>query len=318
MRYSIITPVFNRADCVTRCIDSVIRNIKQPIELEHIIVDDGSTDETPIIIKKYINKYTHIKFIPFANNKGTNAARNAAINMASGTFCIILDSDDYFLDNAIGIIEDTLKSYPKYMHYTFAADDMMEYYNNQALLKGSQSVITFEDFLNGRIGGDFIHVIKTETLKKYPFDENLRIHEGVFFLQFYKQAQKLLFTKTIVTIRERNRQDSVTRDVLLMSNSAIQKTLKAVTYKIKWFSDDLKRLNCTEVLRHMYQKKIECSLMLSDYENIKFDINSQYNKGNYKALLFKIIFLLHLGYLFKICRNTLVKLKYKILENKIK
>ena len=79
MKYSIITPVYNRADCVARCLDSVIRNLQWGVELEHIVVDDGSHDETPKIVQNYADKHPHIKFIPFSQNRGTNAARNAAM-----------------------------------------------------------------------------------------------------------------------------------------------------------------------------------------------------------------------------------------------
>lgn len=65
MKYSIITPVYNRADCVARCLDSVIRNLQWGVELEHIVVDDGSHDETPKIVQNYADKHPHIKFIPF-------------------------------------------------------------------------------------------------------------------------------------------------------------------------------------------------------------------------------------------------------------
>ena len=91
MKYSIITPVYNRADCVARCLDSVIRNLQWGVELEHIVVDDGSHDETPKIVQNYADKHPHIKFIPFSQNRGTNAARNAAIAAATGEYCIILD-----------------------------------------------------------------------------------------------------------------------------------------------------------------------------------------------------------------------------------
>lgn len=104
MKYSIITPVYNRADCVARCLDSVIRNLQWGVELEHIVVDDGSHDETPKIVQNYADKHPHIKFIPFSQNRGTNAARNAAIAAATGEYCIILDSDDYFVNEAINFI----------------------------------------------------------------------------------------------------------------------------------------------------------------------------------------------------------------------
>ena len=51
MKYSIITPVYNRSDCISRCIESVVRNEKRKdeYEIEHIIVDDGSSDDTVCI-----------------------------------------------------------------------------------------------------------------------------------------------------------------------------------------------------------------------------------------------------------------------------
>lgn len=55
--------MFNRSDCIGRCIESVIRNLNENINIEHIIVDDGSSDDTVKIIREYLNKYCHIKFI---------------------------------------------------------------------------------------------------------------------------------------------------------------------------------------------------------------------------------------------------------------
>ena len=214
MKYSIITPVYNRQDCVGRCIESVVGNIKYNNEIEHIIVDDGSSDFTAAKVKSYCERYKHIKFIQFRNNRGTNAARNAAISVATGKWIIILDSDDYFVDNAIEII-DTVVSNNKYKEYMFAADDMLEIYNKTPLLSGkSQVVLKYKDFLAEDVKGDFIHVIDSEIMKRNPFNENLRIYEFVWFLTFYKESREILFTDKVVTIRERSRTDSVTREVI--------------------------------------------------------------------------------------------------------
>lgn len=60
--FSIITPVYNRADCVARCIESVICNLNRHSNIEHIIVDDGSSDDSVSIIEDYALKYSHIHF----------------------------------------------------------------------------------------------------------------------------------------------------------------------------------------------------------------------------------------------------------------
>lgn len=318
MKFSILTPVFNRQDCIRRCLDSVIKNLKYDVEVEHIVVDDGSTDDTADIVEEYKNKYEHIVFIRFTKNRGTNAARNAAIKHATGDFCVILDSDDYFVENALDIVVSTMLRNPQYIHFAFAADDMMEYYNSNPMLKNETNTLTYKNFLVDGIGGDFIHVIKTSTLIKYPFDEYLRIHEGIFFLQFYKEAEEILFSKKIVTIRERNRTDSVTKDVLALSNQAIEKSLKATSYKIEWFKDDYEKFGGKNSLKQLCQKKIECALQLSKYDVIKEDVFSVYNSGNMKACLFKSIYALRLGWLFGWARKSLIAIKYKLLKSEIK
>lgn len=53
MKYSIITPVYNREDCIARCLESVVRNLKPGIEIEHIVVDDGSHDKTAEVVREY-------------------------------------------------------------------------------------------------------------------------------------------------------------------------------------------------------------------------------------------------------------------------
>jgi len=89
MKFSIITPTFNRSASIGRSIESVIAQTYPNWEL--IIVDDGSTDNTADIVRSYNDsriKYHYIK------NSGANFARNTGAEMAGGEFIIFLDSDD--------------------------------------------------------------------------------------------------------------------------------------------------------------------------------------------------------------------------------
>jgi len=93
MTVSVIIPTYNRADLIPQTIDSVLRQTYH--EFEIIIIDDGSTDNTEAIIKgRYSDKVTYIK----QSNMGVNAARNRAIEFASGKYIALLDSDDLWLD----------------------------------------------------------------------------------------------------------------------------------------------------------------------------------------------------------------------------
>lgn len=304
---------------MARCLDSVVENLKWGIELEHIVVDDGSHDSTANIVQRYAMKYPHIHFIKFDKNRGTNAARNAAIASAKGEFCIILDSDDYFIPEAIKIVDDVVRI-GGYKHYCFAADDMVDYYKSNPLIKGEgNSVLEYNDFLLERIAGDFIHVITTGTLRKYPFDEQLRIYEGVFFKRFYREAQKVLFSFKVITIRERNRTDSVTRDVLLRDDKIVQKGLKSKQLLTEWFEGDLMKYEEGKVILHKtYTSIVELYLMLGNYgeaDRYKDKINTLGIAPLQKRL--NIVRKLRIGALYFMLRRLYVFVRFDLMKCKM-
>lgn len=317
--YSIITPVYNRGDCVARCIESVICNLNRHSNIEHIIVDDGSSDDSVSIIEDYALKYSHIHFLKFSKNKGVNAARNAAINVAKGSWCIILDSDDYFVDDALLTISKTMKEHPQYKHYMFAPDDMQVYFQENPIIKGAtQKVLLYPDFLNGYIGGDFIHVCNTQILRNHPFDERLRIYEGLFFLMFYRDAKQMLFTNKVVTIRERNREDSVSKDFLRISDAVIKRTILSNVLFLKEFEADLVSLGMQERLQATYLVLLDNYVLMGMYEEAsalieKITID---NDKKYKILIFITKF--RIGKAYKLLLQLYLYLKYYVLNIKMK
>ncbi|WP_304236767.1 glycosyltransferase family 2 protein [Phocaeicola plebeius] len=317
--YSIITPVYNRGDCVARCIESVIRNLNRDSNIEHIIVDDGSSDDSASIIEDYALRYSHIHFLKFSKNRGVNAARNAAINVAKGAWCIILDSDDYFVDDALLTISKTMKEQPQYKHYMFAPDDMQVYFQENPIIKGvKQKVLLYPDFLNGYIGGDFIHVCNTPILRNHPFDERLRIYEGLFFLMFYRDAQKMLFTNKVVTIRERNREDSVSKDFLRISDTVIKRTILSNVIFLKEFESDLVSLGMQKRLQTTYLELLDNYVLVGMYEEAnnliaKITIN---NDKKYRILSFVTRF--RIGQVYKLLLRLYLYLRYYVLKSKMK
>lgn len=318
MKYTIITAVYNREDCIGRCIESVIKNLHYCCNnIEHIIIDDCSTDNTVNIIQNYKKKYSHIVLEKFTKNKGTNAARNCAINKAKGEYCIILDSDDYFTDNALYTINNVI-SKNTYCEYMFSANDMLEQYSKNPLLnKGKQSLLTYMDFLSERISGDFIHVIKTDILRRHPFEEKLRIHEFIFFLQFYKESQNILFTNEVVTIRERSRKDSVTRETIRINKAVINRNLQANITLLNHFKDEYLKYGLTDLLSYYIQQKINNALLLSQYNLIKEDIKD-ININCLKKNTYRIIYTFRIGWLYRLLLSSYLKLKYNILHINLK
>ena len=105
MRISILTPSYNRAKLLPKLYQSILDNLINDVEIEWLIMDDGSTDETKKIIENFIieNKIT-IKYF-FQNNQGKMRAINNLIENANGDLIIECDSDDYFAKDAFKIIK---------------------------------------------------------------------------------------------------------------------------------------------------------------------------------------------------------------------
>ncbi len=106
MKLSIIIPVYNTAEYLPACLDSVIYPKIQDYEI--IIVNDGSTDSSPAIAEEYANKFPRLIRLIHKPNGGLGDARNAAIEPAAGEFLLFLDSDDKLVHGAVEEILEEL------------------------------------------------------------------------------------------------------------------------------------------------------------------------------------------------------------------
>lgn len=117
---SVIIPVYNVSQYLNACLDSVLNQCYKDIEV--IIIDDGSTDDSGLICDEYSKLDSRIKVI-HQQNRGLSAARNAGIENATGKFITFVDSDDKiapdtfsenirYFDSNVDIVE-----YPYYFKY---------------------------------------------------------------------------------------------------------------------------------------------------------------------------------------------------------
>lgn len=101
MLLSIIVPSYNVEKYIGKCIKSLLT--QEEIKYEIIIVNDGSTDSTLRIAKEFNKEYDNVVLIN-QENKGLGGARNTGIKNARGKYITFVDSDDYLVDNAYGIM----------------------------------------------------------------------------------------------------------------------------------------------------------------------------------------------------------------------
>ena len=89
---SVIVPVYNTAECLIDCLSGLCVQTFKDIEI--ICIDDGSTDNSLEILRKFEAYDKRIKVLT-QSNQGVSAARNAALDMATGKYIAFVDSDDY-------------------------------------------------------------------------------------------------------------------------------------------------------------------------------------------------------------------------------
>lgn len=99
---TVIVPVYNVEDYLDRCVESIVNQTYKNLEI--ILVDDGSPDRCPEMCDKWKEKDNRIRVIHKANG-GLSDARNCAIRIAKGEYYLLVDSDDYIVEDAVERLE---------------------------------------------------------------------------------------------------------------------------------------------------------------------------------------------------------------------
>ena len=119
---SVITPTYNGESYLGKAIQSVLNQTYPNFEL--IIVDDGSVDDTAVVVKQFND--ARIKFIPLEENRGADAARNTGIHRSSGKIIAFLDQDDIFHPEKLQVHVEYMSKHP-HVGFTYNSRYELEY-----------------------------------------------------------------------------------------------------------------------------------------------------------------------------------------------
>lgn len=105
---SIVVPVYNVAQYLPDCVSSIL--MQNVADMEVILVDDGSTDNSGALCEQYAKRYSNVKVI-HQKNAGLSAARNTGIENAKGEFITFVDSDDMLAEGFISTALEIAQTY---------------------------------------------------------------------------------------------------------------------------------------------------------------------------------------------------------------
>ena len=194
-KISIIVPIYNTGKYLEPCLDSIISQTYQNLEI--ILVDDGSTDDSPNIIKEYAKKDKRIVSIR-QDNQGQSAARNTGLLKATGDFISFIDSDDCIKPT---FIEDLFNNYSdstaitvcgihyKRLRQKSANDVYINPIRPKHSRESSKSYILYLLAIDGRMYSSVNKLYRADLAKKCHFDEKLNFAEDTkFVLDYLKKS----------------------------------------------------------------------------------------------------------------------------------
>lgn len=203
---SIIIPVYNTANYVTRTLDSIIQ--QNFYDYEIILVDDGSKDNSANICKQYAETYPFIIFLQ-KENEGVAKTRNIALNIAHGEYIFFIDSDDIVYPASLNKVVLTLiNRRPDFLRYDFNTIDIhdTELYPNHLRKKRKKyhdKELEAIEFMQKIIRNEYylcMHVFKRSIIEQ----NNIRFLDGctynedtLFIIQYLQHCHKCIYSNVL-------------------------------------------------------------------------------------------------------------------------
>ncbi len=203
-KVSIIVPAFNAEKYLDRSIKSILSQTYENLEI--IIIDDASKDDTKKIIQKYASQDKRIRPIYSEINRGVSKSRNMGLQTFTGDYVFFMDADDYIVKNAI---ERMMAVSSKYNADVVDSYHLMIYYNKNKTYYCTEHKIPNEDIVMGNLQDNIDiltkstyitgKLIKSDLVKGLFFNEELRRYEDlVYEHQLKLKLTNMVFIKDVI------------------------------------------------------------------------------------------------------------------------
>lgn len=259
MLVSVITPTYNRSDVLPRAIESVKNQSYNNVE--HIIIDDGSKDETESVVHSY--NIDNIIYKKTESNRGVSAARNEGIKISNGDLICFLDSDDELHTTAVSKMVKVIRDEPERCAGVFGYNKIHNNSNVTNIKRFATGQHQFSDLRNGNtIGGFCGKMIKKTVFEDVgEIDESLPCSEDYdYFLRITKKEYYLLGIDDVITnIHSGNNQITKNANAVIEGQKRI----------IKKHNDEISNYHLSErisVIAHEYAEAGEIKKANNHFE----------------------------------------------------
>ncbi len=265
---SIIIPIYNVEKYLSRCLDSVIRQTYKNIEI--ILVNDGSTDDSGVICEKYQKKDSRIHYIK-QENGGLSAARNTGMKNAHGEYFIFIDSDDYvnvhFVEELYSASMNT-NADMAVCNYKIVYEQKVDIFKQETSLLEVVEENKFDNLYNKR--STVTTVAWNKLYKKELFDKikypDGKLHEDEYVIPYLLEKVKRITYTNCKYYYYYQRPNSITGSYGMKRLDI----LKALKDRVKFFKEKQnKRLEARALYNYYYQLLYQKNMMLKYFPKEK-------------------------------------------------
>lgn len=247
-KISIIIPIFRVEKYIEKCLDSIITQECEGIDLECILVNDCTPDDSMEVVAKKLQDYNgKINFIVNHHdvNRGLCAARNTGLKYASGDYILFMDSDDFLAPKAINCFHEELDKenideVDVIMGNAYNCLDkqgIMKFYNEKSFLIDNVN----EEALRKLLSRELLHTAWNKLVKRTMFTEyNLYFEEGIIIEDLlwsylvFLHAKKVIYIPKVTYIYRKNNPNNITNT----SGKRVSQIIRSTTISCKKILDN--------------------------------------------------------------------------------
>lgn len=283
---SVIIPVYNVEDYLEECIDSVLNQTYKKTEI--ILINDGSTDSSHIILERY-SYYSNI-IILSQENSGQSVARNKGMKVAKGEYIYFLDSDDYISpktfedliqtmkDNNLDLIRFAAQSFADKLDIKIDKEkyDFSKYYDEGIVYNKNEFLkLNFKTFLPSPV----LYIMRKDLLE----NNNLKFPPGIvhedelFTLEVFLNTKSMMYNSNFYYKRRYREGSTMTSESILCRKKSFESkciVLKELNNSLVKYTGKLERQLINKRIRAMTFQ------LLNNYE----DIDNNYKKNRIREI----------------------------------